>query len=135
MARCSNAANSSPDSIQNKERRTFCGISGPMGGQSDSSGPALVKEIVSSFSRVSPFAPLPLHDYLYLRMAEGMVAMAEESKRRGHSPLRFRAESRTADRRSGTAVDRQLLEGPLPAHEGRVRSGTGLRGKRKRTGL
>jgi len=39
----------------------------------------LVKEIVSRFSKVLR-ARLPLHDYLHLRMAEGMVAMAEESK-------------------------------------------------------
>jgi len=38
----------------------------------------LVKEIVSRFSIVVR-ACLPLHDYLQLRMAEGMVAMAEES--------------------------------------------------------
>ncbi len=39
----------------------------------------LVKEIVSRFSKVLR-ARLPLQDYLHLRMAEGMVAMAEESK-------------------------------------------------------
>jgi tetratricopeptide (TPR) repeat protein len=41
--------------------------------------PGLVKEIVDRFSRAVR-ARLPLHDYLHLRMAEGMVAMAEESK-------------------------------------------------------
>ena len=40
--------------------------------------PALVKEVVHKFSPVVR-ARLPLHDYLHLRMAEGMVAMAEES--------------------------------------------------------
>lgn len=39
----------------------------------------LVKEIVSRFSKELR-ARLPLQDYLHLRMAEGMVAMAEESK-------------------------------------------------------
>jgi tetratricopeptide (TPR) repeat protein len=38
----------------------------------------LVKEIVARFS-MPVRAGLPLHDYLHLRMAEGMVAMAEES--------------------------------------------------------
>jgi len=41
--------------------------------------PGLVKEIVSRFSSLVR-GRLPLHDYLHLRMAEGMVAMAEESK-------------------------------------------------------
>ena len=41
--------------------------------------PGLVKELVDRFSRAVR-ARLPLHDYLHLRMAEGMVAMAEESK-------------------------------------------------------
>jgi tetratricopeptide (TPR) repeat protein len=40
--------------------------------------PALVKEIVHTFS-AAVRARLPLHDYLHLRMAEGMVAMSEES--------------------------------------------------------
>src|SRR6516162_3123294 len=39
---------------------------------------ALVKEIVAQFSR-DLRVRLPLHDYLHLRMAEGMVAMADES--------------------------------------------------------
>ena len=41
--------------------------------------PGLVKELVARFSGAAR-ARLPLPDYLYLRMAEGMVAMAEESK-------------------------------------------------------
>jgi tetratricopeptide (TPR) repeat protein len=40
--------------------------------------PALVKEILARFSR-EVRARLPLHEYLHLRMAEGMIAMAEES--------------------------------------------------------
>lgn len=40
--------------------------------------PILVKEIAARFSR-EVRARLPLHDYLHLRMAEGMAAMAEES--------------------------------------------------------
>src|SRR5215471_1771351 len=40
--------------------------------------PTLVKETVSRFSR-NVRTLLPLHDYLHLRMAEGMVAMTEES--------------------------------------------------------
>lgn len=40
--------------------------------------PALVKAIVARFSRKAR-ARLALHDYLHLRMAEGMVAMTEES--------------------------------------------------------
>ena len=39
--------------------------------------PALVKKIVARFSKTVR-SHLPLHDYLHLRMAEGMVAMAEE---------------------------------------------------------
>jgi len=39
----------------------------------------LVKDIVARFSKAVR-ARLPLQDYLHLRMAEGMVAMAEESK-------------------------------------------------------
>src|SRR5215831_11398708 len=41
--------------------------------------PGLVKDIVARFSNAVR-GGLPLHDYLHLRMAEGMVAMAEESK-------------------------------------------------------
>lgn len=40
--------------------------------------PALVKEILARFSR-EVRARLPLREYLHLRMAEGMVAMADES--------------------------------------------------------
>jgi len=40
---------------------------------------SLVKEMVSRFSKTVR-AHLPLRDFLLLRMAEGMVAMAEESK-------------------------------------------------------
>jgi len=40
--------------------------------------PALVKEILARFSR-GMRGRLPLHEYLHLRMAEGMIAMAEES--------------------------------------------------------
>jgi tetratricopeptide (TPR) repeat protein len=39
----------------------------------------LVKDVVARFSKVVR-GRLPLHDYLHLRMAEGMLAMAEESK-------------------------------------------------------
>jgi tetratricopeptide (TPR) repeat protein len=41
--------------------------------------PALVKRVVGSFSKAVR-ARLPLYDYLQLRMAEGMVAMTDESK-------------------------------------------------------
>jgi tetratricopeptide (TPR) repeat protein len=41
--------------------------------------PVLVRELAGRFSREMR-ARLPLHDYLHLRMAEGMVAMAEEAK-------------------------------------------------------
>jgi len=41
--------------------------------------PRLVEEVVARFTR-SARTRLPLHDYLHLRMAEGMVAMAGESK-------------------------------------------------------
>src|SRR6266849_4530592 len=41
--------------------------------------PVLVNNSVVRFSKAVR-ARLPLHDYLHLRMAEGMVAMAEESK-------------------------------------------------------
>jgi tetratricopeptide (TPR) repeat protein len=41
--------------------------------------PALVKDIVARFSKTVR-SRLSLHDYMYLRMAEGMVAMTEESK-------------------------------------------------------
>ena len=38
----------------------------------------LVKDVVAKFSKTKR-ARLPLEDYLYLRMAEGMIAMSEES--------------------------------------------------------
>ena len=41
--------------------------------------PILVKKLLATFSKAIR-ARLPLLDYLYLRMAEGMVAMSEESK-------------------------------------------------------
>jgi tetratricopeptide (TPR) repeat protein len=41
--------------------------------------PALVKKVIAQFSKAVR-GRLPLLDYLYLRMAEGMVAMSEESK-------------------------------------------------------
>jgi hypothetical protein len=40
--------------------------------------PALVKQIVSRFTK-SIRSRLPLQDYLYLRLAEGMIAMAAEA--------------------------------------------------------
>jgi tetratricopeptide (TPR) repeat protein len=50
--------------------------------------PVLVKGIVARFSR-DVRARLPLHDYLHLRMAEGMVAMAEESTEEALRHLEF----------------------------------------------
>jgi tetratricopeptide (TPR) repeat protein len=50
--------------------------------------PALVKEIVARFSR-SIRSRLPLQDYLYLRLAEGMVAMSEEAKEEAIAHLDF----------------------------------------------
>ena len=41
--------------------------------------PGLVKDVVNRFSKAVR-ARLPMHEYLHLRMAEGMVDMAEESK-------------------------------------------------------
>ena len=40
--------------------------------------PALVEGVISRFSKSSR-SRLPLHDYMHLRLAEGMVAMAEEA--------------------------------------------------------
>src|SRR2546428_2062041 len=40
--------------------------------------PSLVREIVSRFTKPAR-ARLPLHDYMYLRLAEGMIALAEEA--------------------------------------------------------
>jgi tetratricopeptide (TPR) repeat protein len=50
--------------------------------------PTLVKEIVARFCKAMR-ARLPLHDYLHLRMAEGMAAMAEESKEEALRHLNF----------------------------------------------
>jgi len=50
--------------------------------------PSLVREVVSHFSQAMR-ARLPLHDYLHLRMAEGMVAMAAESKEEALHHLNF----------------------------------------------
>ena len=50
--------------------------------------PALVKEIVSRFSR-SVRSRLPLQDYLYLRLAEGMMAMSEEATEEATRHLDF----------------------------------------------
>jgi tetratricopeptide (TPR) repeat protein len=60
--------------------------------------PGLVKEIVASFSKAVR-ARLPLHDYLHLRMAEGMVAMAAESKEEAlrHFDFVLSLEEETAD--------------------------------------
>src|SRR5258708_38462864 len=61
--------------------------------------PALLEEIVARFSRPVR-ARLPLQDYLHLRMAEGMVAMAEESKEEaiGHFDFVLGLEHETDDR-------------------------------------
>jgi tetratricopeptide (TPR) repeat protein len=50
--------------------------------------PALVREIVSCFTK-SIRSRLPLQDYLYLRLAEGMIAMAAESKEEAIQHLDF----------------------------------------------
>jgi tetratricopeptide (TPR) repeat protein len=50
--------------------------------------PALVKELVARFSRAVR-SHLPLQDYLYLRLAEGMIAMAEEAKEEAIRHLDF----------------------------------------------
>jgi len=50
--------------------------------------PALVKEIVAHFSRPTR-SRLPLEDYLYLRLAEGMTAMSEEAKEEAIAHLDF----------------------------------------------
>ena len=61
--------------------------------------PSLVKGIVARFSRVAR-AHLPLHHYLYLRMAEGMVAMSEEAKEEAlrHFDLVLSLEQETEDK-------------------------------------
>src|SRR6201993_254967 len=50
--------------------------------------PALVKEIVSRFTK-SIRSRLPLQDYLYLRLAEGMIAMAAEASEEAFRHLDF----------------------------------------------
>src|SRR5882724_5669669 len=40
--------------------------------------PTLVTEIISRFTKAAR-SRLSLHDYMYLRLAEGMIAMAEEA--------------------------------------------------------
>ena len=50
--------------------------------------PALVKEVVARFSRTVR-SHLPLQDYLYLRLAEGMLAMIEEAKEEAIRHLDF----------------------------------------------
>jgi tetratricopeptide (TPR) repeat protein len=50
--------------------------------------PALVKDVVARFSKTLR-SRLSLHDYMYLRMAEGMVMMAEESKDEAMQHLDF----------------------------------------------
>ena len=61
--------------------------------------PGLVKDIVSRFSQQTR-SRLPLHDYLHLRMAEGMVAMAEEEKDKaiGHLDFVLGLETETDDK-------------------------------------
>jgi len=50
--------------------------------------PALVKEIVSRFTK-SIRSRLPLQDYLYLRLAEGMIAMSAEATEEAFRHLDF----------------------------------------------
>lgn len=50
--------------------------------------PGLIKKIVAGFS-TAVRARLPLHDYLHLRMAEGMLAMSMESKDEAIAHLDF----------------------------------------------
>ncbi len=50
--------------------------------------PVLVREIVGRFSRAAR-SHLPLQDYLYLRLAEGMLAMTEEAKEEAIRHLDF----------------------------------------------
>jgi len=62
-------------------------------------GLALVKEMVAGFSQAQR-ARLPLHDYLHLRMAAGMVAMTEESTEEaiGHFDFVLGFEGETDDK-------------------------------------
>jgi tetratricopeptide (TPR) repeat protein len=50
--------------------------------------PVLVKEVVACFSK-SVRSRLPLHDYVYLRRAEGMIAMSEEGTEEAIQRLDF----------------------------------------------
>ena len=50
--------------------------------------PAIVKEVVARFSR-SVRSSLPLQDYMYLRLAEGMIAMSGEAKEEALRHLDF----------------------------------------------
>jgi tetratricopeptide (TPR) repeat protein len=61
--------------------------------------PALVKEIVARFTR-SVRSRLPLQDYLYLRLAEGMIGMSEEATEEATRHLDFvlSLEEQTDDR-------------------------------------
>ena len=61
--------------------------------------PAIVKEVVACFSR-SVRSSLSLHDYMYLRLAEGMIAMSEEAKEEalGHLDFVLGLEQQTDDR-------------------------------------
>ena len=61
--------------------------------------PALVKDVVTRFSQAVR-TRLPLHDYLHLRMAEGMLAMAAESKEEAiqHFDFVLSLESETNDK-------------------------------------
>jgi tetratricopeptide (TPR) repeat protein len=61
--------------------------------------PVLVKEVVSRFSRPVR-SNLPLHDYLYLRLAEGMIAMAAEATEEaiGHLDFVLGLEEQSDDR-------------------------------------
>ena len=61
--------------------------------------PTIVKEIVSRFSK-SIRSRLPLQDYLYLRLAEGMIAMAAESTENaiGHLDFVLSLEEQADDR-------------------------------------
>ena len=70
---------------EEKECWAFRRVSCPMG-RPWLRAPGLVKEIVARFSKAVRAAPA-LEDYLYLRMAEGMVAMSEEDTERGDSAI------------------------------------------------
>src|SRR6516164_6757998 len=61
--------------------------------------PVVVKEVVSRFS-MSLRSNLPLHDYLYLRLAEGMIAMGGEATEEaiGHLDFVLGLEEQSDDR-------------------------------------